>query len=91
LPVVLCGRGTSSLTFREEHRLEVSENWVLRRICRSKRDEMIGWRRLHNEEFHNLYSSSNDQVKESDIGKYGEKRNAYKIDYSNDILQAYEL
>jgi hypothetical protein len=35
---------------REEHRLRVLKNRVLRRIFRLKRDEMIGWRKLHNEE-----------------------------------------
>jgi hypothetical protein len=36
----------------------VSENRVLRRISGLKRDEVIGgWRKLHNEEFHNFYSS----------------------------------
>jgi hypothetical protein len=35
----------------------VFENRVLRRIFGSKRDEVIGWRKLHNEELHNLYSS----------------------------------
>jgi hypothetical protein len=43
---------------REEHRLRVFENRVLRRIFVPKRDEMTGeWRKLHNEELHNLYSS----------------------------------
>jgi hypothetical protein len=38
----------------------VFENRVLRRIFRSKRDEVTGdWRKLHNEELHNLYSSLN--------------------------------
>jgi hypothetical protein len=38
----------------------VFENGVLRRICERNRDEMIrGWRKLHNEELHNLYSSPN--------------------------------
>jgi hypothetical protein len=47
-----------SLTLREEHRLRVFENKVLRRISGSKRDEVTGkWRKLHNEELHNLYSS----------------------------------
>jgi hypothetical protein len=47
-----------SLTLREEHRLRVFENRVLRRICGLKRDEVTGgWRKLHNEELHNLYSS----------------------------------
>jgi hypothetical protein len=44
---------------REEHRLRVFENRVLRRIFGPKRDEVTGdWRKLHNGEFHNLYSSS---------------------------------
>jgi hypothetical protein len=43
---------------REEHRLRVFENGVLRRIFGPKRDEAIGeWRKLHNEELHDLYSS----------------------------------
>jgi hypothetical protein len=43
---------------REEHRLSVFENRVLRRIYGPKRDEVTGeWRKLHNEELHNLYSS----------------------------------
>jgi hypothetical protein len=42
---------TWSLTLREEHRLRVSENRVLRRIFGSKKDEVTGeWRKLHNEE-----------------------------------------
>jgi hypothetical protein len=58
LPVVLYGCETWSLTFREEHRLRVFENRVLRRIFGPKRDEVTGgWRKLHNEELHNLYSS----------------------------------
>jgi hypothetical protein len=41
---------------REEHRLRVFENRVLRKIFGPKRDEVIGgWRKLHNEELHNLY------------------------------------
>jgi hypothetical protein len=49
---------TWSLIIREEHRLEVLENRVLRRITGPKRDEMIGgWRKLYKEELHNLYSS----------------------------------
>jgi hypothetical protein len=43
---------------REEHSLGVFENRVLRRIFGPKRDELTGgWRKLHNEELHNLYSS----------------------------------
>jgi hypothetical protein len=58
LPVVLCGCESWSLTLREEHRLRVFENRFLRRIFGSKRDEVTrGWRKLHNDELHNLYSS----------------------------------
>jgi hypothetical protein len=58
LPVVLCGCETWSLTLREEHRLRVFENRVLRRIFGPKRDEVMGeWGKLHNTELHDLYSS----------------------------------
>jgi hypothetical protein len=58
LPVVLYGCETWSLTLREEHRLSVVENRVLRRIFGSKRDGVTGdWRKLHIEELHNLNSS----------------------------------
>jgi hypothetical protein len=58
LPVVLHECETWSLTLREEHRLRVFENKVLRRIFGPTRDEVTGsWRKLHNEELHNLYSS----------------------------------
>jgi hypothetical protein len=58
LPVVLYGCETLSLTLREEHRLRVFENTMLRRIFGPKRDEVTGgWRKLHNEELHGLYSS----------------------------------
>jgi len=60
LPVVLYGCETWSLTLREERRLRVFENRVLRRICGPRRDEATGeWRKLHNEELNNLYSSPN--------------------------------
>jgi hypothetical protein len=56
--VVLYVCETWSLTLREEHRLRVFENRVLRRIFGLKRDEVAGgWGILHNEELHNLYSS----------------------------------
>jgi hypothetical protein len=48
-----------SLTLSEERRLRVSENRVLRRIFGLKRDEVTeSWRKLHNDELHNLYFSS---------------------------------
>ena len=59
LPVVLYGCETWSLTLREEKRLRVFENRILRRIFRPKRDENGEWRRLHNEELHSLYRSPN--------------------------------
>jgi hypothetical protein len=56
----LMGSGceTWSLTVREEHKLRVFENRLLRRIFGPKRNRVTGgWRKLHNEELHNLYSS----------------------------------
>jgi hypothetical protein len=56
VPVVLYGCETWSLTLREEHRLRVFENSLLRRVFGLKRDEVTGSRRkLHNEELHNLH------------------------------------
>ena len=55
MPIVLCG----SLTLREERKLRVFENMVLRRIFGPRRDEVPGeWRRLYNEELNDLYSST---------------------------------
>jgi hypothetical protein len=57
-PVILYGCETWSLTLWEEHRLRVFENKVLRRIFGPKRDEVTGeWRKLHDEELRDLYSS----------------------------------
>jgi hypothetical protein len=59
LTVVLYGCETWSLTLREEHRLRVFENRVLKRIFGPKINGVTGgWRKVHNEELHNLYSSS---------------------------------
>jgi hypothetical protein len=57
LHVVLYGCEAWSLTLREEHKLRVFEDRVLRRIFGPKRDGVTGgWRKLCNEELHNLYS-----------------------------------
>jgi hypothetical protein len=59
LLVVLFWSETLSLTLKEKNRLRVSENSLLT-IFRPKQDEMVGgWRELHAEELHDLYSSSN--------------------------------
>jgi hypothetical protein len=88
LPVVLYGCETWSLTLREEHRPGVFESRVLRRIFGSKRDEVTGeWRKLHNEELHDLYSSPNiirimkrrRMRCAGHVAQMGEKRNAYRL------------
>jgi hypothetical protein len=88
LLVVLYGCETWYLTLREEHRLRVFENRVLRRIFGTKRDEVTGeWRKLHNEELHILYSSPNivSQIKSrrlrwvGHVARVGEERNVYKV------------
>jgi hypothetical protein len=85
LPVVLYGCETWPLTLREEHRLRVFENRVLRRLFGVKRDEVIGgWWKLHNEELHNLYFSpsiitiikSRRMRWAGYVARLGEKRNS---------------
>jgi hypothetical protein len=79
---------TPILTLREEHRLRVFENSVLRRIFGPKRDEVTGgWIKLHNEELHNLYLSPSiiRMIKSrrmrcaGHVAQMREKRNAYRI------------
>jgi hypothetical protein len=88
LPVVLHGCETWSLTLREEHRLGVFENRMLRRIFGPKRDEVTGeWRKLRNEELHELYSSpsiiriikARRMRWAGHVARMGEKRNAYRL------------
>jgi hypothetical protein len=73
---------------RDEHRLRVFENTVFRRICGPTRDELTGdWRKLHNGELHNMYSSPNKirMIKSRrmrlavHVVRMGVKRNAYRI------------
>jgi len=60
LCVVLYGCETRSQTLREELRMRIFENRVLKRIFRPKREEGIGeWRKLHNEKLNDLYPSAN--------------------------------
>jgi hypothetical protein len=85
--VVLYGFETWSLTLKEEHRLRVFENRVLR-IFGPMRDEVTGdWRKLHNEELHNLYSSPNIIITiksmrmrwAGHVARIRENRNSYRI------------
>jgi hypothetical protein len=59
LPVVLYGCKTWSFTLREEHRVRVFENRVLRKVFGPKREEDGSWRKLYNDELHSLYFSPN--------------------------------
>jgi hypothetical protein len=88
LPVVLYGCETWSLTLREERRLRVFENRLLRRIFGPKRDEVTsGWKRLHNKELNNLYCSPNAvRVIKSrrmrwtgHVARIGERRGVYRV------------
>jgi hypothetical protein len=76
------------LTIREEHRLRVFENGVLRRIFGPKRDEVTGgWRKQHKKELHNLYSwpsiiriiKSSRMRWAGHVARMGEKRNVYRL------------
>jgi hypothetical protein len=88
LPLVLYGCETWSLTLSEKHRLGVFEKRVLRRIFGPKRDEVTGeWRKLHNEELRDLYSSPSiirimklRRMRWAEhVSRMSEKRNAYRL------------
>jgi hypothetical protein len=88
LPVVLYGCEAWSLTAREERKLRMFENMVLRRIFGPRRDEVTGeLRRLHNEELNGLYFSPNIvRVIKSrrmrwarHVARMGEERGAYRV------------
>jgi hypothetical protein len=87
-PLVLYGCKTLSLTLREEHRVGVFENRVLKRIIRPKRDKVTGgWRKLHDEELHGLYSypsivmviKARRMRWAGHVARMGEMRGAYNI------------
>ena len=86
LPVVLYGCETWSMTLREERKLRVFENMVLR-IFGPRREEVTGeWRRLHNEELNDLYCSPNivRVIKwrirwAGHVARMGERRGVYRV------------
>jgi hypothetical protein len=88
LSVVLYGCETLSLTLTKEHRLRAFENRVLGRLFVPKRDKVAGaWRELHNEELHDLYSSSSiirmtkfrGMSWAGHVARMGDKRPAYRL------------
>jgi hypothetical protein len=88
LPVILYGSETWSLILREDHRLRMFENRMLKRIFGPKRDEVTGeWRKLHNGELHNLCLSLdiNRQIKSRRVRWAGhvthmrKGRNMYRV------------
>jgi hypothetical protein len=85
LTVVLYGCETWSVTLREEHRLRVFKNRVLRRILGPKREEDGSWKTLHNDKLHNLYSSPNivrvikSRRMRWHVARVGEERGVYRV------------
>ena len=88
LPVVFYGSETWSLTLKEEHRLRLFENKVLRKMFGAKKDEITGeWRKLHNAELHALYSPPNiiRSLKSrrlrwaGHVARMEQSRNAYQV------------
>jgi len=79
LSVVLYGCETWSLTLREERKLRVFESMVLRRIFGPRRDEVTGeWRRLHNEQLYDLYSSRRMRWA-GHVARISEERGVYRV------------
>jgi len=88
LPLVLYGCETWSLILREECRLKVFENRVLRKIFGPRREELTWeWRKLHNEELNDLYCSHNivrvinsrRMSWEGHVARMGERRGIYRV------------
>jgi hypothetical protein len=88
LPVVLCGCETWSLTLREERRLGVFEDRVLRRIFGPKRYDVTGeCRKLHNKKLNDAYCSPNTigvtksrrMNWEEHVACMGERRSAFRV------------
>jgi hypothetical protein len=85
--LISAGNKTWSLVLWEEHRLRVSENRVLKILGLKRNDVMGGWRKLHNEELHNMHSSpsiirmikSQRMSWAGHVARMGENRNAYTI------------
>jgi hypothetical protein len=86
--LILYGREAWSLILREEHRLRVFKNRVMRRIFGLKTDEVMGgWRKLHNDELHNLHSSPSiiriimswKMRRVGHVARKRAKKNAYRI------------
>jgi hypothetical protein len=83
----LSGCETWSRTFREEYKHSAFENILLRKTFGHNRDEATReWRRLHNEELNDLYSSPNiireiksRRMRGGHVARMGEKRGAYRI------------
>jgi hypothetical protein len=87
-PVILYGCETMPFALKDEHRLRVFENRVLRGIFGPKRDDVTGkWRKLHNENIHDLYFSRNivrviksrKMIPLGHVARNGERRGVYSF------------
>ena len=81
LPAVLYGCETWSLTLREERKMRVFENMVLRRIFGPRRDEVTGeWRRLHNEELNIVRVIKSRRMSwAGHVARMGDEREVYRV------------